>query len=103
MTKNCKVISDDNCSPYVICLSCVGLKSEVLLHMMEDEKVLIGTGSACSKNAHSRVLKECGYSNEVLQGVLRISFGFENTLDEIDFAVNKLNEKIDRLKKVMKK
>ncbi len=103
LTNYCKIISDENCSPYIISLSCVGLKSEVILHMLEDDGVFVGTGSACSKNAHSRVLKECGYDNNLLQGVLRISFGFENTEEEILFAVQKLNEKIERLKKVMKK
>ena len=103
LTKDCMLISDENCSPYIISLSCVGLKSEVILHMLEDEGVLIGTGSACSKNSHSRVLKECGYNNDILQGVLRISFGFENTEQDVLCAVEKLNEKVQRLKKVMKK
>ncbi len=103
LSKHCLLISDDACSPYIISLSCVGLKSEVILHMLEEDGILIGTGSACSKNAHSRVLKECGYSNDVLQGVLRISFGFSNTEDEILYACNKLNEKIERLKRVMKR
>lgn len=103
LSKDCFLISDETCSPYIISLSCVGLKSEVILHMLEEDGILIGTGSACSKNAHSRVLKECGYQQNVLQGVLRISFGFLNTEEEVLFAVNKLNEKVERLKKVMKR
>lgn len=103
LTENCMVLSDENCSPYIISISCVGLKSEVILHMLEDCGVIIGIGSACSKNSNSRVLTECGYSQEILQGVLRISFGFTNTIEEVKYAVQKLNECVDRLKKVMKK
>ncbi len=98
----CKVISSDNCSPYIICISCEGLKSEIILHMLEDCGVLIGTGSACSKNAHSRVLESCGFAEKVLQGVLRISFGFETTLEEVKICVEHLNNCVNRLKKVMK-
>lgn len=103
LCEQCELISDENCSPYIISLSCKGLKSEVVLHMLEEDGILVGTGSACSKNAHSRVLKECGYNNDVLQGVLRISFGFETCEQEVELAVQKLNEKVLRLKKVMKK
>lgn len=103
ITNNCQIISSENSSPYIVCLSCVGLKSEVLLHMLEEDGVLIGTGSACSKNAHSRVLTECGYKENVLQGVLRISFGFNTTLEDVKFCVEKLNNNIEKLKKVMKK
>lgn len=97
------IISDENCSPYVVCFSAVGLKSEIILHLMEDEGILIGTGSACSKNSDSRVLKECGYSSEILQGVLRVSFSPDNTVEEVERAKNKLNECVEKLTKIMRK
>lgn len=97
------LISDENCSPYVVCFSAVGLKSEIILHLMEDEGILIGTGSACSKNSDSRVLKECGYFSEILQGVLRVSFSPDNTIEEVEQAKNKLNECVEKLTKIMRK
>lgn len=102
LDKSCLIVSQDSCSPYIICFSCAGLKSEIILHMLEQEGILIGTGSACSKNAHSRVLTECGYKESVLQGVLRVSFGFDNTLEEIKTCVDKLNACINKLKKIMR-
>ena len=99
-----KVISTETCSPYVISLSAVGLKGEVLLHKLEDDNIIVGTGSACSsKHPFSRVLKEAGYSSDVLDGVVRISFSTDVTEQEIDYAVEKLNLRAKELKRTINK
>ncbi len=99
-----KVISSNNSSPYIVSLSAVGLKGEVLMHKLEENGIIIGTGSACSsKNSHSRTLKEAGHSNEVLDGVIRISFSSETTLDEVNYLVEKLNENAISLKRTIYK
>ena len=99
-----KVISTENCSPYVISLSAEGLRGEVIMHMMEEFGVIIGTGSACSsKNPHSRILKACGYGAKVLDGALRVSFSNCTTEDEVMFAVEKLNECVKKLKGIMRR
>lgn len=99
-----KIISSNNSSPYILSLSAEGLRGEVVMHMLEDFGIIIGTGSACSsKNPHSRILKACGYNAKTLDGALRISFNENNTEDEILFAVDKLNECVKRLKGIMRK
>ncbi|MBQ7374267.1 MAG: cysteine desulfurase [Clostridia bacterium] len=99
-----KVISSEFCSPYILSLSAEGLRGEVIMHMMEEYGVIIGTGSACSsKNPHSRILKECGYGAKTLDGAIRISFSALNTKEEVEFAVEKLNECVKKLKGIMKK
>ena len=99
-----KIISSEKSSPYVLSLSAEGLRGEVVMHMLEDFGVIIGTGSACSsKNPHSRILKACGYGAKTLDGMLRISFCNNNTEEEILFAVEKLNECVKRLKGIMRK
>ncbi len=97
-----KVLSGDNSSPYVISLSAVGLKGEVLQHMLEKDGIIVGTGSACSsKNPFSRVLKEAGHDAKTLDGVIRVSFNSDTTLDDVIFAVERLNENALNLKKAM--
>ncbi|MBO5713273.1 MAG: aminotransferase class V-fold PLP-dependent enzyme [Clostridia bacterium] len=97
------VISSETSSPYIVCLSANGLRGEVLQHMLEKEGVIIGTGSACSsKNRHSRMLESIGYSDLVLDGVIRISFSFETTLSDVEILVKLLNEKVSKLKLTMK-
>ncbi len=99
-----RIISGENSSPYVLSVSAEGLRGEVIQHMMEDFGVIIGTGSACSsKSRHSRILKECGYSNGTLDGALRISFAGNTSYDEAMFAADKLNRCVAALKGVMKK
>lgn len=99
---NFKVISSENASPYVLCLSAVGLRGEVLQHMLEEDSVIIGTGSACSsKHRHSRMLSSIGYDDKVLDGVIRISFSNQTTAEEVEKASKLLNEKTIKLKKVM--
>lgn len=99
-----KIISSENSSPYILSVSAEGLRGEVIMHMLEEFDIIVGTGSACSsKNPHSRILKACGYGAKTLDGMLRISFNESNTVDEALFAVNKLNECVKRLKGIMRK
>jgi cysteine desulfurase len=99
-----KVISTSECSPYVISLSAVGLRGEVLQHMLEGDGVIVGTGSACnSKNPHSRVLREAGFAPSELDGVIRISFSSDIALDDAVYSAKKINEQVNKLKKAMKK
>ena len=97
------IISSDNASPYILSLSAKGLRGEVILHYLEDEGILIGTGSACSsKNRYSRVIEACGYKKDYLEGVIRLSFSVENTKEEIIKAINTLNVVGQKFKGIMR-
>lgn len=88
-------ISSTDSSPYILTLSAVGLRGEVLLHMARDKQLLIGTGSACSSNAKTRynkVLLACGYDEKTVDGAIRLSFSTETTIEEIITAGAILNE-----------
>ena len=99
-----KIISSNNSSPYVISLSALGLKGEVLMHSLEEDNIIIGTGSACSsKNRHSRMLKEAGHNENVLDGVIRISFSNQTTKEEVLCLIEKLNLRAQNLKRTIYK
>ena len=98
-------LSGEHASPYVLSLSAKGLRGEILLHMAEDKGLLIGTGSACSSNAknrYSKVILACGYDEKTADGVLRVSFSPSNTQEEIEKAVEILNEIARELSRRMK-
>ena len=57
---------------------------------------------SASKNKYSRVIEACGYNEKVLDGVIRISFSPENTLDDAIEVADKLNEVVSKLKGIMK-
>lgn len=87
------VISSENGSPYILSVSARALRGEVLQHMLEEEGLIVGTGSACSsKKPYSRVIEACGREKEELSGVLRLSFSPENTLEEAEKAAHMLNK-----------
>lgn len=87
-------ISAEESSPYVLSVSAIGCRGEILLHMADDRGLIVGTGSACSSNAknrYSRVILACGYDERVADGVLRLSFSPETTDEEISSAAQILN------------
>ncbi len=97
------IISSETSSPYILTVSAKGLRGEVVMHALEQKGIIIGNGSACSsKNRFSRVIEACGYDNEVLDGVIRISFSTYTTEEECLTAVNELNDTIEKLKGILK-
>ena len=98
-----KIISDvDYGSAYILSLSAVGIRGEVMMHALEQAGIIVGNGSACSsKHRYSRVIESCGYDEKVLDGVIRISFSAENTEEEAKTLVLTLNQTASKLKKIM--
>lgn len=86
-------------SPYILSISFKGLKSEVLMHILEDEGVIVGTGSACSsKKQENRVLQSMGKQADFIKGNIRISFSRMNTIEEVEKASNIFINVVHRLK-----
>ena len=88
-------LSSTDGTPYILSVSAVGLRGEILLHMANDKGLIVGTGSACSSNAKSRyskVVLACGYDTKTADGVLRLSFSSDTTEEEIEKAASVLNE-----------
>ena len=98
-------LSSEEGTPYILSVSAVGLRGEVLLHMANDKGLLIGTGSACSSNSktrYSKVILACGYDEKTADGVLRLSFSPLTTEEEVIKAAEILNEVGKDLRRRMK-
>ena len=94
-----KVISPENSAPYVISISGAGVKGEIMQRVLDDEGLIVGTGSACSsKIGVSRVISACVKDGKIAQGALRISLIFTTTEDEIVYCARKINECYLKLK-----
>ena len=88
-----EILSAEKASPYILSVSAKGLRGEVLLHMLDDAGLMVGTGSACSsKSRFSRVIMACGLDEKRADGVLRLSFASSTTEDEVDSAIEILNK-----------
>ena len=96
--------SIEDASPYVLNVSFNGLRSEVLLHALEEKEVYVSAGSACSskKKGGSHVLRSLGLSEERIEGAIRFSFCRYNTVDEALFCLEVLKEKTAFLRKYMR-
>ena len=60
---------------------------------------MIGTGSACSSNSakrRSRVMSACGVGEDYIDGVLRLSFSHENTVEEAEAAARILSAAVQK-------
>ena len=75
--------SPDDASPYIINISAVGRRSEIMLHFLEQKGIYVSSGSACSKGAQSGVLSEFGIDVKRADSAVRISITAETSVDEL--------------------
>ena len=85
-------------APHIASVSFPGVRSEVLLHALEEKGIYVSSGSACSSNhpAISGTLKAIGVREDLLDSTLRFSFAFETTEEEIDAVVEALRELVPK-------
>lgn len=76
--------SSESSLPYVINISAGRVRSETMLHFLEERGVYVSSGSACAKGKPSHVLKAMGIGAERADSALRISFSKYNTEEDID-------------------
>ena len=99
-----EIVSPENGASHIVSLSIKNVRGEVLLHALEDDKIYISTGSACSsKKGVSRTAKSLGLSKQQAEGIVRISFSPFNTEAEVLTAAEKIKEKIQMLSLFVRK
>lgn len=88
-------------APQIISVSFQGVRSEVLLHALEERQIYVSSGSACSSNhpAISGTLKAIGVKKEFLDATLRFSLGMYNTREQLDYTIEVLKELLPVLRR----
>ena len=88
-------------TPQIVSVSFEGVRSEVLLHALEDKGVYVSSGSACSSNhpGISGTLKGIGVAQKLLDSTIRMSFGMFNTKEEVDYTIDVLKELVPVLRR----
>lgn len=88
-------------APHIVNVSFNGVGSEVMLHTLEDKKIYVSAGSACSthKRAKSPTLTAIGAEKEGLNSSVRFSFTEENTKEEIDIVIDVLKQVVPMLRR----
>lgn len=92
---------DHRSAPHIVSVSVSGVRSEVLLHALEDKQIYVSAGSACSSNkpAVSRTLQSIGLKRELLESTVRFSFSVHTTKEEIDYALETMRGLVPMLAK----
>lgn len=86
---------------HIVSLSVRGIRSEVLLHALEERGIYVSAGSACASNKPqtSATLKAIGVERELLDSTIRFSFSVFTTREEIEYTVQALHEMVPMLRK----
>lgn len=94
-------ITGEGTAPHIVSVSVLGVRSEVLLHTLEDEGIYVSAGSACSarKPQPSATLKAVGADKMTLESTIRFSFSVFTTKEEIDYTLKVMYDKIPILRK----
>lgn len=93
--------TDEMSAPHIISVGFAGIRSEVLLHTLEDKGIYVSAGSACASNhpAISGVLRGIGVRAEYLDSTLRFSMSEFTTKEEIDYTLKTLYNCVPMLRR----
>lgn len=101
--ENCKVhgLTDESSAPHIISVGIGGVRSEVLLHALEEQGIFVSSGSACASNhpSVSGVLKGIGVPREYLETTIRFSMSEFTTEEEIDYTLETLYNIVPMLRR----
>ena len=92
---------DESSAPHIVSVGFAGIRSEVLLHTLEDKGIYVSSGSACASNhpAISGVLRGIGAGQQYLDSTIRFSFSEFTTKEEIDYTLKTLYNCVPMLRK----
>ena len=88
-------------APQILSISVMGVRSEVLLHALEDREIYVSAGSACSshKRKPSATLSAMGMSGDQIESTVRLSFSESNTMEEADCFLRAMEELVPMLRR----
>lgn len=88
-------------APYILNIGFKDVRSEVLLHALEHEKIYVSSGSACSshKKEKDSVLIAIGNEKEKLDHAIRFSFAHDTQIDDLTEVVKVLKSQVTLLRR----
>ena len=88
-------------APQILSASFLGVRSEVLLHTLEEKGIYVSAGSACSshKRKAAGTLSAMGMEAAQRESTLRFSFSEENTFEEVDYALEVIGQVLPMLRR----
>ncbi len=91
----------EKAAPHIVSASIEGIRSEVLLHALEERNIFVSAGSACASKKHtvSATLQAMKIEQSLLDSTIRFSFSVFTTREELDYTLKVLREIIPMLRR----
>lgn len=86
----------------ILNFSVEGVRSEIMLHFLEEKEIFVSSGSACSRGKVSPVLAALGISSKAADSAIRVSFCTDNSTKELDVLAEALEEGIKRFRRKLR-
>ena len=92
-------------APHILNVSFLGVRSEVLLHTLEEMGIYVSAGSACSshKRTGSSTMAALGLSPEQKESAVRFSFSEFTSKEELDYTLDALKKVLPMLRRYARK
>ena len=92
---------DETGAPHIVSASIAGIRSEVMLHSLEDKGVYVSAGSACASHKHtvSDTLNAMKISTDLMDSTIRFSLSVFTTQEEIDYTLKCIYELVPMLRR----
>ena len=94
--------SGDNCVPHIINISLKNIKSEVMLHALEEDDIYVSTQTACSSGGYSSALLAIFSDKDRASSSLRISLSYLTTKEELNKFLKSFTNNFNRLSSLNK-
>ena len=95
-------VNGNHTSPYILNMSFIGVKGEVLVHMLSERGVYVSTGAACKSRKNVKtILEAMGYDKARAESAVRLSFSHLNTMVEAEYARNVIAECVTTLRRIL--
>jgi len=89
-------------APHILNVSFKNVRGEVLVHFLEQKGIYVSTGSACSsKSKNNRILEAVNIDREYIEGSIRMSLGFFNSIDEVEYTIINIKQSVEDIRKIM--
>ena len=96
------ILGEDGAA-HILSVSFKAVKAEVLVHYLENYGIYVSTGAACSskQKVENRTLNAIKLDDKFIEGTIRISFGYFNNIEELDYTVDKIKECVEDIRRIV--
>lgn len=89
--------SNDKCIPHIVNISLKNIKSEVMLHALEEDEIYVSTQTACSTGNYSTAVYSVVLDKDRASRSMRISLSHKTTTEEVDLFISVFKRELDKL------